>query len=59
MSITGIRDTSRADLGTSYGVAVARKSLDAQQQDGKTAIKLIEASAAPPVRPGHSLSVVR
>jgi len=58
MSITGIGDTSRADLATSYGVAVAKKSLDAQQQDGKNAVKLIEASAAPPLKPGHSLSIV-
>ena len=58
MNISGIRDTNRVDGASTYSIAVARKSLDAQQQEGKNAVALIQASAAPPLKPGHTLSIV-
>ena len=56
MSISSVGAASGVEQA--YAVAMARKSLDAQQAEGKNAVALIQSAAAPPLRPGHQLSVV-
>ncbi len=56
MSISAVGAASGVEQA--YSIAMARKSLDAQQAEGKNAVALIQSAAAPPLRPGHQLSVV-
>ncbi len=56
MSISSVGAASGVEQA--YSIAMARKSLDAQQAEGKNAVALIQSAAAPPLRPGHQLSVV-
>ncbi len=41
-----------------YSIAVAKRQLDAQQVEGRSALQLIQSAEAPPLKPGHRLSVV-
>jgi len=56
MSISSVGAASGVEQA--YSIAVARKSLDAQQTEGKNALQLIQSAEAPPLKPGHRLSVV-
>lgn len=56
MSISSVGAASGVEQA--YSIAMARKSLDAQQAEGKNAVALIQSAAATPLRPGHQLSVV-
>jgi hypothetical protein len=58
MSISSVGSGSAAAFDRTYGVAVAKKSQDAQQVDGKNALKLIESAASPPVKQGSTFSVM-
>lgn len=58
MSISAASSGSAIAFPETYSVAVAKKALDAKQVDGKNALTLIESATAPPVKPGHSLSVI-
>jgi hypothetical protein len=58
MNTSAVGGVSAAAFDRTYGVAVAKKSLDAQKQSGESAVQLIQSAAAPPVKPGHSLSVM-
>jgi Putative motility protein len=49
---------SAAVIEAQYAVAVAKKAIDAQAAQGKTAVKMIEGAAPAPLKPGHRLSVV-
>lgn len=56
MSISSVG--SGAALEQQYSVAVAKKQLDAQELEGRNAVQLIQSAEAPPLKPGHRLSVV-
>ena len=51
-----VSSTGSAAFAQQYSVTIAAKQLDAQKQNGEKALQLI-ASAAPPPKPGHTLSV--
>ena len=51
-------NVSAAPLEAQYAVAVAKKAIDAQQVQAKNALRLIETATAPPLKPGHVLSVI-
>ena len=57
MSVSAVGGSSAA-FDQTYAVSVARKALSATKLDGQNALQLIEAAKAPPVKPGHSLSVI-
>lgn len=41
-----------------YSVAVAKKVVDARKVSGENTLALIQSASAPPVKPGHQLSVM-
>ena len=56
MSISSVG--SGAAVEQQYSIAVAKKQLDGQQVEGRSAVQLIQSAEAPPLKPGHRLSVV-
>lgn len=51
-------NVSAANFSQQYSVAVASKQISQQKQEGADKVALIQSASAPPVKPGHSVSVM-
>lgn len=53
-----VSSLSTGAFAQNYGVAVAKKSQDVQEANGKSAVQLIESASAPKLQPGQTINVM-
>jgi hypothetical protein len=58
MDIASPTNVASAQIGATYEVAVARKVLDAVQEQGQQAVQLIQAAGGVPDHVGSQLNIV-